>query len=279
VCPICYGVPTAELDNFLQRTVGHIGNRGWSVVGVSADEQCPGWSYTIGLWHSYRHPELAMFGLQSDGMGIWLNTIGDRVQGGETLAAEQLVSGVIEGFDVAIGQVDPTWNDELFGTAFRFYRPPVPFLQVVWPDRNGLWPSDPAATLSCRTNQPQLHLPFDAHPQGPWTFKTDGECNCGCEVGKENWPFEHDGPDTAVYTTKTLTNDGGTIVGVVHDADGHWHYFDSFNATNDDMTVVHLAHLEARFSTVSDFALLPKGRSAWLQENGEWDFFDLADRG
>ncbi|MQA27092.1 MAG: DUF4262 domain-containing protein, partial [Micromonosporaceae bacterium] len=54
-CVIChdYG-DRADLDHIDRMTIAHVEEHGWSVVGVLADEECPGWSYTVGLWHSHR---------------------------------------------------------------------------------------------------------------------------------------------------------------------------------------------------------------------------------
>lgn len=37
---------------------------GWMVMNIKDDPGKPGWSYTVGLFGSYKHPEIVMFGLK-----------------------------------------------------------------------------------------------------------------------------------------------------------------------------------------------------------------------
>lgn len=78
-CVICrdYG-DRDRLDNFQLRTIVHITQYGWSVVLVHADDDGPGWAYTVGLWHSHRAPELAMFGGDVYETEEILNALGRR---------------------------------------------------------------------------------------------------------------------------------------------------------------------------------------------------------
>ena len=51
-----------------------------------------------------------------------------------------------------------------------FYRrPPLPILQVVWPNRDGLFPWQPGTDLPFRHAQPWLWLDPKQHPAGVWT--------------------------------------------------------------------------------------------------------------
>ncbi len=151
---------------------------GWQVVGVGG-EDIPDWSFTVGLWHSCRIPEIAMFGLELEGLMHWVNDAAAELRGGAATEPGTLLSGVIEGYDVQIQPVDVSWHRPLLGTAVGFYRQtPVPFVQLVWPDRNHRWPSDEQASPGCCIRdraspgcraQPSLWLPVDEHPTGVWT--------------------------------------------------------------------------------------------------------------
>ncbi|MER8034866.1 DUF4262 domain-containing protein [Streptomyces hydrogenans] len=51
-----------------------------------------------------------------------------------------------------------------------FYRrPPLPVLQVAWPDAEGRFHWDDQADEKHRESQPRLWLPPSDHPVGRWT--------------------------------------------------------------------------------------------------------------
>jgi hypothetical protein len=169
-CPLCIpGAPEAYLEEVWSGEVRHIREHGWHVVGIGGDDM-PDWVFTVGLWHSYRVPEVAMFGLEVGDLMCWANAAGARLRDGAAPDADSLLTGVVEGLPLMIKTVDPSWHKPLFGTAVGYYqRTPVPFVQLVWPDRDGNWPWDQDATRRCREYQPRLWLPVDAHPTGVWT--------------------------------------------------------------------------------------------------------------
>jgi len=57
---------------------------GWNVTNVfaSKNESGPEWSYSTGLYHSFQHPEIVVFGLEAENMQKIINNIGDAVKGG-----------------------------------------------------------------------------------------------------------------------------------------------------------------------------------------------------
>ncbi|WP_369184705.1 DUF4262 domain-containing protein [Streptomyces sp. Y1] len=147
----------------------HVREYGWHVVGVGGGGEVPDWAFTVGLWHSFRLPEVVMAGLELQGMMHWLNDAAALLRDGAPTAPGTLLPDVIEGYRLRIEPVDPSWHGPLFGTAVGFYRhAPVPFVQLVWPDREHRWPADERATPGCRA-QPSLHLPVTDHPEGAWT--------------------------------------------------------------------------------------------------------------
>ncbi|MBG6100835.1 DUF4262 domain-containing protein [Micromonospora vinacea] len=151
-------------------TIRHVQQHGWGVTTIPEDDKGPGWAYTIGLWHTHRMPELAIFGLDVELSQMSLNELGDRASDGVALEAEQARDDAIKGYQVHLKSIDYRWYKAFFGRAIAFYRrPPIPFLQVVWPDRQGRfhWDSDNDAQLHRR--QPQLWNRPDDHPAGVWT--------------------------------------------------------------------------------------------------------------
>lgn len=165
-CVLCSD--PGDPDRRTQATIEKVQEYGWQVVMIPHDEYGLGWAFTIGLWHNYRSPELAMFSLDIYDMQIYLNALGEKVVAGLALEADQEWRDVIDRHSVALKAVDYRWYRAFFGTAIGFYRkPPFPFLQVVWPDRDGTfpWQSDGSGGYQ----QPHLWLRPDEHPPGIWT--------------------------------------------------------------------------------------------------------------
>ncbi|WP_076435288.1 DUF4262 domain-containing protein [Microbispora rosea] len=142
-----------------RHTVEHVRSRGWSVTMIPEDDLGPGFAYTVGLWHTYRSPELAMFGLDVHFMHELLNRLGDGVATGKPVEAEQERYDLIARHPVVLKQVDLRWYREFFGQAISFYRrPPFPVLEVVWPDPDGRFPWHPDCAEQYRELQPSLWL-------------------------------------------------------------------------------------------------------------------------
>ncbi|MGW4487944.1 DUF4262 domain-containing protein [Amycolatopsis sp. NPDC004368] len=170
-CVVCldYG-DRGQLDAVDERLFEHVAEPGWGLLAIPEDHVSPGWTFTIGLWHSFRSPELAVFGLEPDAGMSLLNAIGEQVAAGRELKA----GDEVEVFDgrVAFRPVDPGWHEAFFGTAKGFYRatkPVVPFLQVLWPDETGRFPTDDGFAAEFEPFQPRLWVPPSEHPRGPWT--------------------------------------------------------------------------------------------------------------
>ncbi|MET7474656.1 DUF4262 domain-containing protein [Streptomyces sp. NPDC005648] len=165
-CVVCQNI--TELDARTRSVVATIDQHGWQVMMIPTDDQGPGWAYTIGLWHRHRIPELAMFGLDIRLMQTVLNDLGQRAVEGQPLEADKERHDVAS-VPVVLKPVDYRWYKAFFGTALGYYRkPPLPFLQVVWPNRDGAFPWQPGGE-DLLVRQPRLWLRPDEHPAGVWT--------------------------------------------------------------------------------------------------------------
>jgi hypothetical protein len=161
-CYLCTGAdPGRDTD-----IVADVTEHGWSVVWVPGDLT---FAYTVGLWHTFGLPEVAMFGLGGPDMQNWLNTCVDVCQRIGWPADGQPLHGVLDGFSTQLKGVHESWRPALFGSAGRFYQgAAAPVRQLVWPDRHGIWPWQPAVAQSCRNRQASAWLPVAEHPAGGW---------------------------------------------------------------------------------------------------------------
>ena len=176
-CELCEPSPDGwsphGVDEMIFRCVEE---HGWSVTGVIADEHQPGWAYSVGVWHTARLPELCVFGLPFEVMGHAINEVASRARDGTRFDAHSPIEGVLEPGPLVLRPVHPSWaGTSLFAVANRFYRRPLEFQQLVWPDERGRFPWEAGRSRSIG-RQPMLWLDRADHPdaRGPATRSHPG---------------------------------------------------------------------------------------------------------
>ena len=159
----------ALVPGWFGEAAAHVRRTGWTSIGIMPGTRTPGWAFSVGLWHSYRAPEVSLFGLLLPDMQQRVNRAGRLIRDNKPFGYEIEIDGILDAQPVVAKRVHPGWYPTLFGFAVGFYRGAVPpFVQLVWPDSHGLFPWQPGCGLRCRTAQPQLWLPPELHPDGPW---------------------------------------------------------------------------------------------------------------
>lgn len=237
--------------------VDTIREHGWSALRVEGGIS---FAYTVGLWHTFRRPEIAMFGLDGEGMQHWLNAC--VALGREQGWPEQgdPFEGVLAGFATQLRPVDDSWRDALFGTAHRFYRGfAVPVLQLVWPDRDGHWPWEEQATASSRNRQAFAWLPVAEHPAGAWRLV--GELEPG-------FPFPV-GPDSWALTTRAVLDGDRPVVRVGLD-EGAYDVLDERGYDADDLCLAFLGDLVVSYPHLAACADLGEGQIAVTNGDQVW---------
>jgi hypothetical protein len=151
-------LPLPELDPVMADRLGpvlaNVERYGSHVQMVVGDPLHPPWTYTIGLWTSFGHPELAMFGIDGNQATLLLHLMAERVLKGERFEAGTSHGGVLDEHPVRLAVVRPEWYAPYFGMAIDWYMEEFPILQVLLPDRRGRFPEDPASEF--RHTQPLL---------------------------------------------------------------------------------------------------------------------------
>jgi hypothetical protein len=145
------------MDEHSQKVRDDIQQYGWHVVLVTAEDDEPAFGYTVGLFHTFRHPEVILIGQKLETTHAILNNIGDEIKHGAVFDAGTESEAVLEGYSVALRQVGQQWYPEYLGIAMDFYEgEDFPVLQCVWPDRFHRYPWDPACHEKFRQLQPVL---------------------------------------------------------------------------------------------------------------------------
>jgi len=169
-CLLCREPPDGRWHPRNARIANNVLDHGWHVQGVRADSQTPGWAYSIGMWHTLRSPDLAVFGIPPADAALIINQLGTEVRNGHPLRPGEPRQTLFNSHPVRLNPMRESWSPALFGAGMDFYRMPfLPGLQVFWPDRQGRFPWDDGVDELCRTDQPLLWLERAEHPAGQWT--------------------------------------------------------------------------------------------------------------
>ncbi len=146
--------PNNDQDRTL---ISDVERHGWHVIKVPELENSPGWVFSIGLHHSFGHPEVVVFGLPDEMAHQMINSLGDDIREGAKFEPDTLVTGVLEDYSCSIKTVDPYWYPPFLGYATWFYQGlDFPVVQCLWPDREGNLPNEAAFDTNLIPFQPLL---------------------------------------------------------------------------------------------------------------------------
>jgi hypothetical protein len=149
-------LPQASTDPE-RKVVTDVQRHGWHVIKVGPGGDTPGWAYTIGLFHTFGHPEIILFGLPLDTAHVLLNTAGAAIRAGKGFQPDVPYDDFLQGYDCVLKATHAQWHKAFVGFAIWFYRPTdFPVLQLFWPDRDRVMPWEPAASPWQRAHQPLL---------------------------------------------------------------------------------------------------------------------------
>jgi len=127
---------------------------GFQVIGVDAGQDSPDFAYSVGLYLNFLHPEILIMGMSSVACFEAISQIAREAAAGKVASVGDTRSDLFEvQRSVRFVPVDKARYYDYLGYAAWFYRslfylPPkleckFPVLQVLWPDRNLVYPDDP----------------------------------------------------------------------------------------------------------------------------------------
>jgi hypothetical protein len=139
---------------------------GWHVMGVAPRVGDDGinFSYSTGLFFHFQHPEILLFGINTDAALRIINYIGQQVRGGTVFEANKEYEGIYDGgVKCQFRKVHAAHYNEYVGWSQWFYEgSDFPILQCFWPDERGLFPWEKGFDHEVAGLQPQLfRLPSD----------------------------------------------------------------------------------------------------------------------
>ena len=238
--------PPEPADEHDRKLLADVEQHGLHVIGVEADEEGPGFAYSIGLYQAFGHPEVILLGLPIRVMHPILNGIGEQVKSGKRFGHLDESGDALDGFNVCFRTVERRHYRDYFGYASWFYRGDhFPALQCVWPDAYHRSPWHPAVSPDFVRRQPVLS------DEASWAF--------------------HAGKNRAVFTTRAVLRDGHPVLLVSHDREGEWQFLCGTTVRPQDGQIVSLGSILERDPSLAEVADLPEGWTAYRQAvRAEW---------
>ena len=150
-------VSEANFDPSEKQFVANVREHGWFRTSVAADEQGPAFSYTTGFWQGVEQPELILVGLKHETAHHVLWDLYAEAKAGKPLPIGVPIPDVFGSYAAYVFPVAKRFYAEYLGWSLWFYcGDDFPCLQVVWPDRNGIFPWEEDYDPDLVGSQPDL---------------------------------------------------------------------------------------------------------------------------
>ncbi|HEX4386530.1 MAG TPA: DUF4262 domain-containing protein [Myxococcales bacterium] len=129
---------------------------GWHFVNVMESAEEGPFSYTIGLWRTWQHPEIIITGLRTEVAPLLLRNVVEKVQKGWRASQTERDPDILEGFDCGYAAVPPSKRNKA-GFAHWYYGIcGFELVQLLWPDKRNRLPGDDDWDASYRETQQLL---------------------------------------------------------------------------------------------------------------------------
>lgn len=132
-------------DDAERKTLLDVKKHGLQIIHVFGNEDHPHFSYTVGLFESYLHPEIIIIGLKRELAQVLLNNMAYDIKNGKNYTVGEFHEGVIDDFLCYFGEVPKSKYKESVGWAIWFYEGcDFPLIQCVYPTVSGkfAWEKD-----------------------------------------------------------------------------------------------------------------------------------------
>lgn len=146
-----------ELSASDKKLLDDIDKHGLHIIHVLGDEDGPGFSFSIGLYKTFQHPEIFIVGLDQEMTEVLINNIAYDIRNKTTYASGKKYSGILDNVQCAMIEVEKQHYREWFGYAKWYYKSDdFPVLQCVYPTVKGVFPWDADAPEGFEKRQPLL---------------------------------------------------------------------------------------------------------------------------
>jgi hypothetical protein len=198
--------------------IGVIEEFGCQILHITADNICPSYSYSTGVFDNCGKPEIIAVGLKSGTAQHAINQAVRLMRGGIDLMKGRH-SDIIGNVEVEFRSVHPRWLHHIMLRTDWFYDgEDVPVLQLVYPDLENRFEGED--DFDDFFSQPNLSLPED---EAHGSVEHDLWAAYDEESSLSRWKFV-DGPHTNAYLSETINTKEEPVTYVSHDRDGDWQF-------------------------------------------------------
>lgn len=219
------------------------------IAYVESDGYNPSFGYSIGLFKEFNHPELIIIGLDDESTGAIINNAKKEIEKGVKFIEKINYSDFLVDLPVQFLEVKKEHYSDYLGYAGWYNDNSInfPTLQIVWPDRKGIFPWELGFNEKFKFKQPILDRNV--------AFKFLEERNLG------------------VFTTSEVLK-GAPIRFVYHNDDGDWQFHSQKEPNLDNAKLVCLEELVKKDITLNEIYYLNFGESAEREDVGsKWKIF------
>lgn len=140
-----------------EKLLNDIEQYGLGIASISEDESGPTYSFSIGLFDNYEHPEIILLGLPQLRSQEIINNIALKIHDGNKFEPDQCYDGILKGYKCCFKKINKKYYEDYLGWAKWYYDGDnFPAIQCIWPDKNNLYPWDDKFSDSNKWYQPVL---------------------------------------------------------------------------------------------------------------------------
>jgi hypothetical protein len=140
-----------------QKVIDDVAKFGWHCVNILPDGEYGPYSFSIGLHHTYDHPEFIIVGLPSNIAHEIINIAVEAIQRTQPIDLSKPTDELLKAYSCCFVEVPQSAYRDYVGFGLWFYEgAKFPLFQIVWPSRAGEFPWHPNAPAAFRDNQPVL---------------------------------------------------------------------------------------------------------------------------
>ncbi|GGA88289.1 hypothetical protein GCM10011521_28320 [Arenimonas soli] len=152
-------VRTVGEDKSEQKLLDDIAEFGWHCVHILAEGEHVEYSFTVGLFQSFRHPELIIFGLPAKVAHQILSIAAHEAKRGAPLDLSSTSDALLNGYSCCFAEVPISEYSDHVGFSRWYYQGnEFPLYQIIWPSRSGLFPWHPDAAEQFKIAQPVIAM-------------------------------------------------------------------------------------------------------------------------
>jgi hypothetical protein len=240
-------------DELLIQTKANIDKFGLQVILLNGSAYLPSFAYSIGLFETYKQPEIICFGLPGKLSLEIINDVAELIRNGEAIKTYTNNDNIFRDSRAEFLPVDDRNIAEYFGAALNYYgNIKFPAVQLVWTDRNDKFPWEDNFEETLLHKQPLLD---------------------------RNAEFKfREAKNLAIFTTRQWLDLGKPILRVVHDIDGDWQFLTG-DQMPEDSRLVALEEMVIRDKTLNEVFDLDYGYSMDRDFiGGVWTITKLEDQ-